>query len=124
MNATPVSSTSSAWMWVGKLAPPQVQLEAVKRDVLLARLNDFRRVSLVLVTSPPGFGKTTLLAQWRAALQDAPVPTPVAWLSLDEMDGNANRFLAYVLLALEGAGIELAGLAQRTHPELLRLTHF
>ena len=119
MNATPVSSTSSAWMWVGKLAPPQVQLEAVKRDVLLARLNDFRRVSLVLVTSPPGFGKTTLLAQWRAALQDAPVPTPVAWLSLDEMDGNANRFLAYVLLALEGAGIELAGLAQRTHPESL-----
>jgi len=113
------SAGSSAWMWVGKLSPPQVQLDVVSRDALLSRLRDYRRMALILVTSPPGFGKTTLLAQWRAALQGDPVPTPIAWLSLDEADSDPNRFLAYVLLALEGAGVELQGLSQRAHAQAL-----
>lgn len=113
------ASSTSAWMWVGKLAPPQMQLEAVRRDALLSRLQDYRRTSLVLITSPPGFGKTTLLAQWRLALQGEAMPAPVAWLSLDEADSDPNRFLAYVLLALEGAGVELQGLSQRAHAQAL-----
>ncbi len=113
------SASSSAWMWVGKLSPPQVQLDVVSREALLTRLRDHRRVALVLVTSPPGFGKSTLLAQWRGALQGDAAPTPVAWLSLDEADRDPNRFLAYVLLALEGAGVELQGLSQRAHAQAL-----
>jgi LuxR family transcriptional regulator, maltose regulon positive regulatory protein len=113
------STGSSAWMWVGKLSPPQVQLDVVSRDALLSRLRDYRRMALILVTSPPGFGKTTLLAQWRAVLQGDDAPTPVAWLSLDEADSDPNRFLAYVLLALEGAGVDLQGLSQRAHAQAL-----
>jgi LuxR family maltose regulon positive regulatory protein len=111
------STGSSAWMWVGKLSPPQAQLDAVSREALLLRLRDHRRVTLVLVTSPPGFGKSTLLSQWREALQGDAAPTPVAWLSLDDADRDPNRFLAYVLLALEGAGVELQGLSQRAHAQ-------
>jgi LuxR family maltose regulon positive regulatory protein len=114
----PTESTS-AWMWVGKLAPPQMQLQAVQRDALLARMQDYRHMPVLLVTSPPGFGKTTLLAQWRAALQDEANAEPVAWLSLDEADADGNRFLAYVLLALEGAGVDLQGLSQRAHAQSL-----
>lgn len=108
---------ASAWMWVGKLSPPDMQLEAVKRQALLTRLQNHRHVSLALVLSPPGFGKTTLLTQLRANLQAN--GTVVAWLSLDEAEADANRFLAYLLLALEAAGVELAGLTQRAHAQAL-----
>jgi LuxR family maltose regulon positive regulatory protein len=113
------SGAENAWMWVGKLAPPQMQLEAVDRQALLTRLQDHSHISLALVISPPGFGKTTLLTQWRARLQAQATATPVAWLSLDEADKDANRFLAYMLLALEAAGVDLGGLSQRAHAQAL-----
>lgn len=114
-----MAPSSSAWMWVGKLAPPQMQLEAVPREALLKRLHDYRRMSLVLVTSPPGFGKTTLLAQWRQALLAESAPCAVAWVSLDDAEADAGRFLAYVLLALEGVGVDLQGLSQRARDQAL-----
>ncbi len=118
------SSSSSPWMWVGKLAPPQMQPDAARRDALLTRLHNYRRMPLMLVTSPPGFGKTTLLAQWREALladtkaANAPIH-PVAWLSLDEADRDVGRFFAYLLLALEAAGLGLEGLAPLAHEQTL-----
>lgn len=110
---------SSAWMWVGKLAPPQMQLDAAPREALIRRLQDYRRASLVLLTSPPGFGKTTLLAQWRQAMLAEQPPHPVAWLTLDDADADAGRFLAYVLLAVEGVGVDLQGLSLRAHEQAL-----
>jgi len=92
-----------------------MQLDAVQRHALLTRLSEHRRMSLALVVSPPGFGKTTLLSQWRGALMSEAVPAPVAWLSLDEADADANRFLAYLVLALEAAGIAMTGLSQSAH---------
>jgi LuxR family transcriptional regulator, maltose regulon positive regulatory protein len=106
-------------MWMGKLAPPQMQLEAVPRKELFSRFLDYRHTSLILVTSPPGFGKTTLLGQWRASLLAQATPVPVAWLSLDEADSDPNRFLAYALLALERTGLELQALSQRAHAQAL-----
>jgi len=114
-----MATSSSPWMWVGKLAPPQMQMDAAPRGALLKRLHDYRRMSLVLVTSPPGFGKTTLLAQWRQVLLAEPSSGLVAWLSLDEADADAGRFLAYVLLALEGVGVDLQGLSHRAHDQSL-----
>ncbi|MEM9483725.1 MAG: helix-turn-helix transcriptional regulator, partial [Cyanobacteria bacterium P01_F01_bin.116] len=48
------------------------------------------------MSAPAGFGKTTLLAEWVAA-----VPTrPVAWVSLDESDNDPTFFWTYLLTAL------------------------
>ncbi|MBK5051671.1 LuxR family transcriptional regulator [Burkholderia sp. R-70006] len=113
------SSSSNTWMWVGKLAPPQTQLEAVPRHALLARLQHHAPKPLTLVISAPGFGKTTLLAQLRLALLQREDGTPVAWLSLDEADAEASRFLAYFLLALEDAGLDLGGLSPLAHSQTL-----
>lgn len=104
-------------MWVGKLAPPQTQVFAVRRDILLERLTNHSRGGLVLVLSPPGFGKTTLLAQWRAALLAAQPARAVAWLSLDEADADANGFLAHLVLAFDAAGVSCDSLAQRARAQ-------
>jgi LuxR family maltose regulon positive regulatory protein len=43
--------------------------------------------TLTLVSAPPGFGKTTLLAEWAQA-----TPLPVAWVSLDAGDNDLAHF--------------------------------
>lgn len=105
------SNSSHAWMWFGKLAPPHTQLDAVPREAVLAELRTHAARPLTLVVSAPGFGKTTLLAQWRTRLLAEPGAPRVAWLSLDEADAEVNRFLAYVLLALEEAGLDIGSLS-------------
>jgi LuxR family maltose regulon positive regulatory protein len=52
--------------------------------------------ALTLVSAPAGYGKTTLLAQWRASAR-----TPVAWLSLEPEDNEPTRFLTYLIAALQ-----------------------
>jgi len=54
---------------------------------------------LTLVLAPPGFGKTTLLAEWARVATSA--TGRVAWLSLDPEDNDRATFWAYVVMALE-----------------------
>ncbi|WP_147385492.1 LuxR C-terminal-related transcriptional regulator [Oleomonas cavernae] len=57
--------------------------------------------SVTLVRAPAGFGKTTLLADWRKRLLfDG---SRVAWLSLDEHDNEPAQLLSYLLGALDQA---------------------
>jgi LuxR family transcriptional regulator, maltose regulon positive regulatory protein len=53
---------------------------------------------LTLITAPAGFGKTTLVASCITACG-----MPAAWLSLDENDNQAGRFLNYLVAALQEA---------------------
>ena len=78
-----------------KLYIPQPQPRVVFRPRLIERLDEGLRRRLTLVCAPAGFGKTTLLSEWIAAL-----PQPAAWLSLDEADNAPKRFLTYLVAAL------------------------
>jgi LuxR family transcriptional regulator, maltose regulon positive regulatory protein len=53
------------------------------------------RISLILVTAPAGYGKTTALSQWAA--QD---PREFAWVTVDEADADPVRLAGHVALAL------------------------
>ncbi|HEX2112483.1 MAG TPA: LuxR C-terminal-related transcriptional regulator [Gaiellaceae bacterium] len=80
-----------------KLHPPAAARELVPRSALLARLSAKRLPKLTLVDAPPGWGKTTLVADW----QTQPHPgRRFAWLSLDQGDNDAVRFWLYVVAAL------------------------
>ena len=58
-------------------------------------------VKAVTVIGPTGYGKSTLMAQWHAALTDAePRIACVAWLNLDENDNDPPRLLRYLYGAL------------------------
>ena len=82
-----------------KLKPPAVRPSFVERPRLLERLDEALEHRVTLVSAPPGFGKTTLVAQWLARRQG----TPCAWLSVDSFDSDAERFVRYLLAIVEGA---------------------
>lgn len=94
------------WVLADKLEPPPQHISAVARQALIERLDRAIELPLTVLLSPPGFGKTTLASQWYQHLKDRN-DTRMAWLSLDEDDGEVTHFLAYLALALSGAGIEL-----------------
>jgi LuxR family maltose regulon positive regulatory protein len=53
------------------------------------------RPSLSLVIAPPGFGKTSLLADWAEV-----DPRPFAWVAIDEQDNDRTVLWAYIGAAL------------------------
>lgn len=76
-----------------KLARPTVTDGLVARPRLLAHVDPSARV--VLVVAPPGFGKTTLAAQWAEEC-----PDPLAWISADVLDENPEVFWRHAIAAL------------------------
>jgi LuxR family transcriptional regulator, maltose regulon positive regulatory protein len=79
-----------------KLWPPAIRAGLLSRAGLQSLLEVGLGAKLCLVEAPAGFGKTTMLAQWRAAAG----PGRVAWVSLDEGDNDPTRFWVYVVKAL------------------------
>jgi LuxR family transcriptional regulator, maltose regulon positive regulatory protein len=87
-----------------KLHIPRRRPEFLARPRLTQRLAEGTARELVLICTPAGFGKTTLLADWARGGQ-----RPVAWLSLDEADNDPVRFWRHVAAALDGALPGVAG---------------
>jgi LuxR family maltose regulon positive regulatory protein len=76
--------------------PPRPDL--LSRPRLVRRLEEGLRPGhrLTLISAPAGYGKTTLLGEWAAHLDQA-----VAWVSLDAEDDDHARFWTYVIAALQ-----------------------
>jgi LuxR family maltose regulon positive regulatory protein len=83
-----------------KLHVPAARPDRVARSRLVARLAEGLRRGhrLTLVSAPPGFGKTMLIREWVGSAE-----RQVAWLSIDEGDNDAMRFLRYLVGALDQA---------------------
>jgi LuxR family maltose regulon positive regulatory protein len=91
----------------GLVAPPLlaaklyillVRPEQVLRPRLVQRLKDGLEAdrAVTLFSAPAGFGKTTLLCDWLTGREKS-----VTWIALDEGDNTLNRFLAYLIGALQ-----------------------
>ncbi|MEX0445654.1 HTH-type transcriptional regulator MalT [Xenorhabdus sp. SGI246] len=80
-----------------KLSRPLRLNNMVMRERLLKQLNEAQNYRLVLITSPAGYGKTTLMSQW-AAGQDN-----LGWYSLDDSDNQPERFASYLIAAVQQA---------------------
>ena len=79
-----------------KLTPPLARRGMVPRANLIRQLEASRTAPVVSIVAPPGYGKTTLLAQW--AERDA---RTFAWVSIDGHDNDPVVLLTYIAVALD-----------------------
>ncbi len=90
--------TMSTSLLSTKLYIPPARLNGVSRPRLTAKLLAVldQPGSFGLLSGPAGFGKTTLLSEFVAALRQ-----PVAWVSVDAGDNDPIRFWSYVIAACQ-----------------------
>jgi LuxR family maltose regulon positive regulatory protein len=92
-----------------KLTPPSGARMPVSRDHLVERLVQERPRRLTLVDAPPGWGKTTLLAEW---VGDPRETRRFAWYTVDRSDNDAVRFWSYVIAALRAVAPGIGALSE------------
>ena len=84
-----------------KTMPPRIPRTALDRSRLGGARPEFADKSVIVLQAPGGYGKTSLLAQWRKeALQAGAV---VAWLTLDAQDTD-ERLVAGLATAMRAGG--------------------
>ncbi|TKC90057.1 helix-turn-helix transcriptional regulator [Trinickia terrae] len=83
-----------------KLNPPATTAAQVQRDAICQLVRTSASAKLILVRAPAGFGKTTAMVQCRDLFVRSHVDT--AWMTLDNADNDASRFLACLTAAVDG----------------------
>ena len=96
LDSDPASSVDA------RARPPHSLARALERRFLLERLNHCLERQILVVQTPAGFGKTTLLSQAMRQLRAQGVDC--AWLTLDQSDGMRSCFLRNLARALALAG--------------------
>src|SRR5215831_7990946 len=81
-----------------KFHPPGARLGIVVRAALVERLSA-TTAPVITVAAPPGYGKTTLMAQWAQR-----IGSRAAWLSCDEGDNDPVVLLSALAVALDRIG--------------------
>ena len=78
-----------------KFHPPEARPGIVARTALIGRMAA-AQAPVITVTAPPGYGKTTLLAQWAGRIGPG-----AAWLSCDDGDNDPVVLLSALAVALD-----------------------
>ena len=91
-----MSAQAQAPLLATKLHAPDPR-DRLGRRPLLDRLTGASRAKLVLIRAPAGWGKSTLLSQWRVAEAGR---REFAWVTLDRRDSDPVRFWTYVIESL------------------------
>jgi LuxR family maltose regulon positive regulatory protein len=79
-----------------KLHPPWMRQGIVPRSVLVQRLLGSHTAPVICVVAPPGYGKTTLLAQWARRKGGR-----VGWVTVDGRDNDPVVLLTYLAVAVD-----------------------
>ena len=109
-NVVPIEF-SEQWFSRSKTRAPRFNITIIDRPRLLVLLDEALNKRMSTIIAPAGFGKSTLLSQWCHLLVERSVPC--AWLNLDEGDRDMRLFLAYLIMALDDAGLSMPKLRSK-----------
>ena len=79
-----------------KLSVPQPGPGSIRRAGLIRQIQSARDRRIVAIIAPPGYGKTTALAQWAGNPRD-----PIPWVMVDDGDNDPVALFTDVAIALD-----------------------
>lgn len=93
-----------------KLNIPKACGNHIHRNHLIEQLDQALRdnVRLILLSAPPGYGKSSLLSSWVQNSLAERQDIHHIWLTLDEFDNDFRRFTSYLLTAVSESTSEAA----------------
>ena len=94
-----------------KFHVPSAGAELIPRPQLYQLLERGLRLPLTLISAPPGFGKTMLVAGW---IHSRPIDDDLktCWLSLDESDNGSRTFWRYFVASIQHGQPRVGEMAQ------------
>ncbi|MCO5399113.1 LuxR C-terminal-related transcriptional regulator [Ralstonia soli] len=100
-----------------KLAPPRTR-HYIHRERAIEQLRSSMERKLTVLVAPAGFGKTSLLSEWKNIL--AQEGCAVGWMSIDRDDDDLFQFGTYLLAAARDACTQVGEPVPRgLEPDLL-----
>jgi len=81
-----------------KLSVPRVGRGLVPRPRVISLFATTESTRLIVLSAPPGFGKTSAVVDWLQADGRS-----AGWLSLDDADNDAGRIVPYLVAAMSAA---------------------
>jgi LuxR family maltose regulon positive regulatory protein len=103
MNTAKAKSLFPIWLLRSKVSPTRQRVDLLDRPSHTMRLHQSLDAKLSLVTAPAGYGKSTLLSNWRELLLEE--GHKVCWLSLGRQDNDPMQLLTYIAFSLVTGGV-------------------
>jgi len=100
----PTKTLFPGWLLRSKVSPTKQRVALLERRSHTLKLHQSLDATLSLIQAPAGYGKSTILSNWRDLLLDE--GHRVCWLSLGREDNDPLQLLTYIAFSLAEGGLD------------------